>query len=86
MGHDVTPLEMKKFIIETLGLEDIQPEDIGDDDPLFVEGLGLDSIDGLELDMALRKTFHLEAPSEPGARHFMSVNALVAYVAGMANA
>jgi len=74
---------MKQFIIDTLGLEDITPEAIGDDDPLFASGLGLDSIDALELGIALKKSFNVQASGEsPAAReHFRSVNTLVAFVA-----
>jgi acyl carrier protein len=50
-------LEIKRLIIESLDLEDIGPEDIADDTPLFGEGLGLDSIDALELGVALRKKY-----------------------------
>lgn len=73
---------MKKFIIETLALEDTTPEDIGDDEPLFIEGLGLDSIDGLELDIALRKKFLIDPPEEKAANreHLASVNTLIAFV------
>jgi len=89
MGPDVTPYEMKKFIIETLALEDMKPEDIGDDEPLFAGGLGLDSIDGLELDVALRKAFRLQPPAEAtaaGGKHLRSVSSIMAYVACMASA
>ena len=48
-------LELKELIIETLDLEDITPADIADDEPLFVKGLGLDSIDALEIGVALQK-------------------------------
>ena len=48
-------LEVKNVIIESLQLEDISPADIDTDAPLFVEGLGLDSIDALELGVALQK-------------------------------
>lgn len=83
MSLEVTPLAIKQFIIDTLALEDIQPEDIGDDEPLFVEGLGLDSIDGLELDIALRKKFHIEVVDEkPGAwSHLATVRSLVTFLA-----
>jgi acyl carrier protein len=82
MGMSITPLEIKTFIIETLGLEDLTPEGIGDDDPLFAGGLGLDSIDALELGIALRKRFQVQTSAEdPGTRdHFATVNALVAFV------
>ena len=47
--------EIKRLIIDVLQLEDITPDDIDPDAPLFVEGLGLDSIDALELGFALAK-------------------------------
>jgi acyl carrier protein len=60
MSPEITSLEMKRFIIDTLELDDLQPEDIDDDEPLLAQGLGLDSIDGLELDIALRKKYPIE--------------------------
>ena len=82
MRLEVTPLEIKQFIIDTLALEDIRPDDIGDDEPLFVEGLGLDSIDGLELDVALRKKYHIEVvDKKPGNwSHLATVRSLVAFI------
>ena len=75
-------LELKQKIIETLELEDIEPGDIVDEDPLFVEGLGLDSIDALEIGLMLQVNYgiHLKADSEETRQHFTSVNALVALV------
>lgn len=83
MGMVITPLEMKQFIIATLGLEDLAPEGIGDDEPLFAEGLGLDSIDALELGIALRKRFQVQAAEQdPDLKeHFRTVRSLVAFVA-----
>jgi acyl carrier protein len=83
MGMVITPLEMKQFIIATLGLEDLTPEGIGDDEPLFAEGLGLDSIDALELGIALRKRFQVQAAEQDPdlKRHFRTVLSLVAFVA-----
>jgi acyl carrier protein len=52
--------EIKQLIIEALNLEDLKAEDIGDDLPLFGDGLGLDSIDALELGVALRKRYQLQ--------------------------
>lgn len=72
--------EVKAVIISALNLEDITPEDIEDDMPLFSEeGLGLDSIDGLELGLALKKKYAitLSAENEETRHHFESVNALV---------
>lgn len=74
-------LELKNLIIGTLKLEDIAPNDIEDDAPLFGEGLGLDSIDALELVVALEKKYGVSIPdSEVGKKVFRSVNALVEFV------
>lgn len=75
--------ELKAFIIETMNLEDITPNDIGDDTPLFAdEGLGLDSIDALELVLALKKTYGivLEANDESARQHLRSVSTLAALI------
>jgi acyl carrier protein len=81
----VPPLEdeIKALIISALALEDIRPEDIDAAAPLFVEGLGLDSIDALELGLALQKRYgvHMSADSAETRKHFASVNALAAFVA-----
>ena len=73
---------LKLLIIETLDLEDISPDDIIDDEPLFGEGLGLDSIDALELGLAIKKTFDvkIEANSEKTEEHFYSINKLVQFI------
>ena len=75
-------LELKQLIIDTLELEDVTPEDIDPDEPLFVEGLGLDSIDALELGLALQKRYGvtLDAEAEDTRRHFASLAALKALV------
>jgi acyl carrier protein len=75
-------LEIKQMIIETLDLEDILPDEIVDDEPLFVDGLGLDSIDALEIGLALQKRYgiKLKADSEDTREHFSSVNALAALI------
>jgi len=74
--------EIKELIISSLALEDIAPQDIDSAAPLFVDGLGLDSIDALELGLALQKKYGLSmsADSEQTRQHFSSVNALVAFV------
>jgi acyl carrier protein len=78
--------EIKQLIVDSLGLEDLNPADIGDDVPLFGDGgIGLDSIDALELGVALRKKYHLRVDSGDsggsGVReHFASVNNLVKFV------
>lgn len=75
--------EIKELIITTLSLEDIGPDDIDTAAPLFVEGLGLDSIDALELGLALQKRYgvSLSADSQETRRHFASVSALAEFVA-----
>jgi acyl carrier protein len=75
-------LEVKELIIDVLQLEDIAPDDIDSAAPLFIEGLGLDSIDALELGVALQKKYgiSLSADSEDTRRHFASVQALAAMI------
>jgi acyl carrier protein len=74
--------EVKTLIIDVLQLEDITPEDIDSEAPLFVEGLGLDSIDALEIGVALQKRYGitLSAESQETRRHFASVRALAAMI------
>ena len=74
----VTEEDIKQLIIDVLQLEDIAPADIDAQAPLFVEGLGLDSIDALELGVALQKRYGiiLSAKAEENRRHFASVRAL----------
>ena len=71
-------MEIKRMIVEVLALEDIRPEDIQDDQPLFEEGLGLDSIDALEIGVALRKRYQikLEANDAGVREYFRSVASL----------
>ncbi|KRG76713.1 acyl carrier protein [Stenotrophomonas chelatiphaga] len=75
--------EIKELIISALSLEDVSAADIDAAAPLFGEGLGLDSIDALELGLALQKQYgvSLSADSEETRRHFGSVQALAAFVA-----
>ena len=70
--------EINQLIIDVLQLEDITPVDIESDAPLFVDGLGLDSIDALELGVAIQKRYGitLSANAEENRRHFESVRAL----------
>ena len=74
--------DIKSLIISSLNLEDITPEDIDTEAPLFGEGLGLDSIDALELGLALKKKYGvtLSAESEESRRVFASVAAIAAFV------
>ena len=74
--------EIKELIISSLNLEDVTSESIVDDAPLFEEGLGLDSIDALELAVAIERRYRVTIPDEAvGKRVFSSVSALAAYVA-----
>ncbi|MBE6354983.1 phosphopantetheine-binding protein [Treponema sp.] len=74
--------QIKEVIIDSLDLEDVKPEDIVDSEPLFGSGLGLDSIDALELGVALKKKFGVKFSSESAdnKKHFASVNALAEYI------
>ncbi len=76
-------LEIKTLLIDALNLEDMSADDIDAEQPLFVEGLGLDSIDALELGLALQKRYGvtMSADSEETRRHFRSIRALAAFVA-----
>jgi len=80
---DSLKLEIKKLIIDRLRLEGMKPEDIQDDAPLFGEGLGLDSIDSLELVLGIEQRFGVKIQDEElGQKVLASVNALARFVAG----
>ena len=74
--------DIKLLIIEALGLEDISAQDIDDDQPLFGEGLGLDSVDALELGLAIQKKYgiKIDADAKDTRNHFTSVTSLAAFV------
>ena len=74
--------ELKQLIIGALALEDLSVDEIDSDAPLFNEGLGLDSIDALELGLAIRKKYgvKIEAEKEDVVRIFASVASLAAYI------
>ena len=75
--------ELKRLIVTCLKLEDLSPDDIGRDEQLFgTGGLGLDSIDALELGVAIRKTYGLTigAVSEEVRQHFATVASLAAFI------
>ncbi|NHF60563.1 acyl carrier protein [Flavobacteriaceae bacterium TP-CH-4] len=74
-------LELKEKIIEQLNLEDVSVDDIGDSDPLFGEGLGLDSIDALELIVMLDKDYGIKlADPKEGRQIFESVETMATYI------
>jgi len=76
-----TKTKLKKALIEELKLEDLTPEDIADDAPLFGEGLGLDSLDAIELVVLVQRNFGLSMQDQEEAQKaFASVNTLVAYI------
>ena len=73
--------ELKTQIIAQLNLQDIKPEDIADDQPLFVEGLGLDSIDALELIVLLQQQYKIKlSNAEEGPQVFRSVRTMAEYI------
>ena len=81
MDRESLKSELKHLIIETLHLEDIQTGDIADSEPLFGEGLGLDSIDALELVVALEKSYDVIIEDEEvGKKAFASIEALADFV------
>ena len=81
MDKETLKSELKLLIIETLRLEDVTPDFIKDEDPLFGEGLGLDSIDALELVVAIEKHYGvLIEDEEVGVEAFASIDALADFV------
>ncbi len=82
MASDELKRQIKELIISSLNLEEVTAESIEDGAPLFQEGLGLDSIDALELAVAIERKFRVTIPDEAvGKQAFSSVNSLTAYVA-----
>ncbi|MGD8573896.1 MAG: phosphopantetheine-binding protein [Gammaproteobacteria bacterium] len=74
--------ELKTLIVEALDLEDVRPEDIDAQAPLFGDGLGLDSIDALELGVAIQKRYavKLDANAAETRTHFFSVANLARFI------
>ncbi|HEY6874499.1 MAG TPA: phosphopantetheine-binding protein [Geobacteraceae bacterium] len=74
--------QVKKLIIDSLRIDGMAPEEIETDAPLFGEGLGLDSIDALQLVVAMEKVFGVVVPdAATGTRVFQSVRSMAAYIA-----
>lgn len=75
-------VRIKEVLIKALDLEDITPDDIIDDAPLFGDGLGLDSIDALELGIAIKENFNVSfaVVNDETRKHFASINALADYI------
>lgn len=80
--------ELKSLIVAEMDLEDVTPEEIETEAPFFGEGLGLDSIDALELGFAISKEYgvKLGRDAEANAKHFQSVKTLAAMVADLLQA
>lgn len=78
----VSELDVKELIIDALGLEDITAADIDSAAPLFVEGLGLDSIDALELGVSIKKKYNITMNADDHSihQHFESVQSLVNFI------
>jgi acyl carrier protein len=73
--------KLKEQIIERLNLKDLKPSDIGDDQALFVEGIGLDSIDALELIVLLQQEYNIRlSNAEDGPRVFHSIRTMADYI------
>ena len=79
--------ELKQLIIDTLELEGLSPADIASEAPLFGQGLGLDSIDALELGLALKKKYHIHIDTDAVelVNYFASVKSLTAFVVSQQN-
>jgi acyl carrier protein len=82
MANDELKIEIKQLLIKELDIRDRSEADIVDDEPLFGEGLGLDSLDALQLAMAIEERFGVKVPEGEAARPiFASVTALAEHVA-----
>ena len=81
-------LEIKHLIIDALGLEDMAAEDIAADLTLFGEGLGLDSVDALELGLAIQKRFgiKIDAEAKDTRKHFANASVMAAFVSSQQTA
>jgi acyl carrier protein len=79
---DELETEIKSLIVEALKLEDVTPDAISSDESLFAEGLGLDSIDALELGVALRKRYgiRIESVTNEVKAHFANVRSLARFI------
>ena len=82
MADSALESELKQLVINTLELEDITADDIKTDEALFDDGLGLDSIDALELGMAVKKKYNLQLSSdkEENKKYFYSIKTLEEFI------
>lgn len=82
MTPELLAPRLKQLLVSSLHLEGLTPESITDDEPLFSARLGLDSVDALELVVALEREFGVAVPSEEiGSETFASIGALAAWLA-----
>jgi acyl carrier protein len=79
--RDALKLKLKELLVTGLRLQDVTPASIADDQPIFVDGLGLDSIDALELVVLIEEHFGVAVPDEEvGKQAFASINTLADFV------
>jgi acyl carrier protein len=72
---------LKGQVIEQLNLKHLKPEDIGDEEPLFIEGIGLDSIDALELIVLLQQKYHIKlASADEGPKVFKNIRTMAEFI------
>ncbi len=73
--------QVKEILVQDLKIQGVKPEDISDTEPLFEEGLGLDSLDAVELVVLVQKHFDVQiADMEEGKKAFVSVESLAKYI------
>ncbi len=74
--------DIKVLIVDSLRLEDVKPDDIVADEPLFYDGLGLDSLDALELGVAISKKYNIKLSNDPANNRkiFASVKAMAGFI------
>jgi acyl carrier protein len=87
MDPNALKQDLKRLIVEELDLRDQTPDGIGDDEPLFGKGLGLDSLDALQLAVAIEERFGVSIPEDDRAKEiFASVAALANHIAATRSA